>query len=282
MYDQHAPRSLTKIEEWFGGAISRPLLEDEHAKPIDATPLIKPSPTLTPFERIEIYNQQYWYRLLTVMQGTFPLLTRLFGFKDFNDSIAIPYLAENPPHSWSLNELGDTLPAYLETHYAEQDADIVHLAAKLDWAYNKSFVEGSRRPLREQLKGAPLDETLLDLPLKLQPHLFLVSGTRNLLPARQVFLKEEVDYWYEEPFPKIESGAFAWAIFRSRRNHILFEEVDQEEYNLLTWIDSGATIGEACAKLDATDTLVEEMLPYWVQGWLIRDWLYADTRDRDL
>lgn len=105
-FDAKVPFKLKKTQLWFGSIIGRPIDEDSKMNPIspagqpieiEACDFIRPSPTLRPAQRIQIYNQQYWWRLLSSMHETFPLVTRLFGYHDFNKIIAIPYLVKFPP-----------------------------------------------------------------------------------------------------------------------------------------------------------------------------------------
>jgi hypothetical protein len=62
-------------------AVTRPLAPGDRAqtKWFDGTPsakavakLIKPSKTLQPLERVEIYNRMYWFRLLECIATDFP------------------------------------------------------------------------------------------------------------------------------------------------------------------------------------------------------------------
>ena len=71
--DIEAPASLKNLQAWFGGVISQPIDVDSKISPVapsgelieeEAKHYIIPSKTLTPKDRIEIYNRQYWWRLL--------------------------------------------------------------------------------------------------------------------------------------------------------------------------------------------------------------------------
>jgi hypothetical protein len=71
-----APRDLAEWQRALFAAVTRPLAAGDRAqtKWFDGTPsakavakLIKPSKTLQPLERVEIYNRMYWFRLLEAM-----------------------------------------------------------------------------------------------------------------------------------------------------------------------------------------------------------------------
>ena len=61
-----------------------------------------PGPHLTAQQRIGLYNQQYWFRLFTIMQEQYPTVTRLFGFGSYNREIAEPFLLRFPPNHWAI------------------------------------------------------------------------------------------------------------------------------------------------------------------------------------
>ncbi len=102
------PPGLKSVQEWFGNVISSPLEDNNYIKTIapsgyliaeEAARYIIPTPNLRAHQRIQIYNQQYWWRLLKAMHESFPLVTRLFGYHAFNETIAIPYLYKYPQDS---------------------------------------------------------------------------------------------------------------------------------------------------------------------------------------
>ena len=68
---------------------------------------IKPNDRLTSFERLEIYNRQYWFRVLGSMAEDFPGLRAILGQRRFED-MCRAYLAECPSRSFTLRNLGGT------------------------------------------------------------------------------------------------------------------------------------------------------------------------------
>src|ERR1700684_1839632 len=76
---------------------------------------VKPNDRLTSFERLEIYNRQYWFRVIAAVSEDFPALATVLGPKRFN-SLLIAYLKENPSTSFTLRNLGRNLPMWLARH----------------------------------------------------------------------------------------------------------------------------------------------------------------------
>jgi hypothetical protein len=71
---------------------------------------IKPNSRLTSFERLEIYNRQYWFRVIAAVEEDFPALNAVLGQEKF-DALVLAYLRENPSISFSLrNSLASNTP----------------------------------------------------------------------------------------------------------------------------------------------------------------------------
>ena len=68
---------------------------------------VKPNDRLTSFERLEIYNRQYWFRVIAAVSEDFPALATVLGDKRFN-SLVIAYLKENPLTLFTLRTLAAT------------------------------------------------------------------------------------------------------------------------------------------------------------------------------
>jgi hypothetical protein len=73
---------------------------------------IKPNDRLTSFERLEIYNRQYWFRLRDCFYEDYPGLRAVLGDKQF-ERLADEYLAKNPSQSFTLRNLGSRLVKFL-------------------------------------------------------------------------------------------------------------------------------------------------------------------------
>ncbi len=62
---------------------------------------IKPNDRLTSFDRLEIYNRQYWFRVLGGLAEDFPGLRAVLGRQRF-ESMCKAYLTECPSRSFTL------------------------------------------------------------------------------------------------------------------------------------------------------------------------------------
>ncbi|NGX60760.1 MAG: hypothetical protein K940chlam9_00228 [Chlamydiae bacterium] len=271
-----APKMLQEIQNWFGKTISIPLQHD-HKLPnenLAAEKYILPSPTLNPHARIELYHQQYWWRLLSCLQENFPMVTRLFGYDDFNQKIAIPYLSAHPPSHWGLNRLGESLPQWIRANYHAKDRDLIVQAAEIDWAAKKAFwIKSLPPPLWETLS----EEKIATTPLRLQPHVSLFSFESDLFHFRTAFLEHDVSYYDHHPFPPLDHRKSHFVLYRHTRNHVHFKEITEAAYTLLQAFAKRASLQEACTHLEGKPHLekqAEGEIPLWFKEWSSQNWFW--------
>jgi hypothetical protein len=290
-FDRNVPAPLKNTQQWFASIISRPIDENSQMNPIspsgalmelEAQKYIVPSPTLQPDKRIQIYNQQYWWRLITSMQETFPLVTRLFGYTDFNQMIAIPYLVKYAPNHWSLNKLGDRLFRWIQEEYTADDKLLILGAASIDWAYNDSFVAPSKAKVDLSQMSTPDDlSSLLVQPMQLQPYVHLFALPYNLFRFRTSFLMQEPEYWVENDFPELEEmpeGEYLYfVLYRNHLNNIDVVAIEKSEYRFLKRFETPTTIEAECTWLEQQDgSFCQEAgskMQLWFQNWFMRQWL---------
>jgi len=285
-FDAKVPLALKELQIWFGAIISRPIDENNQMNPLspkgipmdqEASTYIVPSPTLKPAERIQIYNQQYWWRLMGILQDIFPTLLRLFGSFEFNQVIATPYLDKYPPQHWSLNKLGDRLVNWIEEEYHAKDKQVVHELAKIDWAFNDQFFTAHYPPLDASKAENPDD--LLHQPMTLQPHVHLFTLERDFFALREEFLKHPAEYWVENDFPKLPpKEKCTFVLYRNSHQSSEVKKVTFAELHFLSQFESAKTIDQACQWLEEQPNAVCEEaaahLQEWLQSWTLRQWIY--------
>src|ERR1700735_2334637 len=129
---------------------------------------IKPNEHLSSFERLEIYNRQYWFRVIGAVAEDFPALNTVLGDKAFN-RLVLAYLQENPSTSFTLRNLGSKLPQWLKHHseFAPSRHMLIQDVAKLEWAYVEAFDSAEIAPL----SASDLSALDASSSLFLQPHL---------------------------------------------------------------------------------------------------------------
>src|SRR5277367_3469922 len=138
-----------------------------------ASAIIKPNDRLTSFERLEIYNRQYWFRVLSGFAEDFPGLRAVLGTRAF-DKVAQAYLIDCPSKSFTMRNIGSQLEAWLGKHpkYAGPRQKLAIDMVRLEWAEINAF-DGRRET---PLTAADLAQANpAKLRLRLQPYVQLLD-----------------------------------------------------------------------------------------------------------
>lgn len=242
------------------GLFSIPIYDLETVKEIEHW--VTQGPHLSAAQRIGLYNQQFWFRLLNLLQELYPALTRLFGPTDFNQKIAEPYLQKYFPDHWAISVAARKLPRWIEEEYHEEDKVLVHQIALIDEACDRLYYEKRREAA--ELANA------LESTLYLQPTIELFALDGDLFPFRKALLEKEPNVWLDEPFPKIDWSQKRWCSLSVVNNVLMHEEISEEEYLLLKVFQRGSTIDDACSLLEGRD--VEAHIAQWFQNWAQKQW----------
>ncbi len=269
------PEGLRRLQEEFGRAARAPLsfaggrmrsLPD--AYPESATDAVRPRGRQTPRERLAIYNEQYWYRLLTVLQENFPLLARTLGFWEFNQ-LATEYLIAHPSRDPSLDGLAWNLPAFLRGNRRFATPRNLQIAA-VDLAALRAF----HAPARENFdpgRLSPQEAAALEsMPMELQPWLSLVEEDWNLTACRQAVLEGTGSA------PEFREAKGYWVAYR-HEGAVAWGALEPAAFLLLSALAAGETLAEACESVDRAlpDAEAERFagnLAAWFAEWTSLGW----------
>ena len=157
--------SLLSIQRRMARAVMTPLTPAERMRPTApdgrslrkvAADIIKPNDRLTSFERLEIYNRQYWFRVLSAFAEDFPGLRAVLGERKF-DAAAKAYINDCPSTSFTLRNLGSKLEAWLRKNpkWTGSRRELALDMVRLEWADIDAF-DGKAEPALkpEDLAGA--------------------------------------------------------------------------------------------------------------------------------
>ena len=272
MYDPTLPKSLLKTQKWFADKITNPL---SNTPLKEAAEWIKASHNLEPSERMEIYHEQYWGRLLKCLHSNFPSVTRICGYTLFNEKIAIPYLSSYAPSHWSLNRLGESLPEWIEfeLNAFPLPKENILRCAQIDRACEKSsWIEG----LTPLFFSSLPEETILDQKLTLQPHIHLFSLKARYFAFRDKLMQKDVGYWEENALPLLEEGDCYSVIYRNPSQFVSWKLLSKAAYLMLSFCSQGLTLREACVRMETEEEeVISEAfanMPFWFREWTLWNW----------
>ncbi len=264
--------SLLDFQRRMAGDVSRPLTPDFAMQPCApdgasmvelAADYVKPNPFLSSFERLEIYNRQYWFRVIGAVSEDFPALSAVLGQKRF-DALVLSYLQENPSTSFSLRDLGAKLPDWLINHpeltgaYHELAVDV----ARLEWAYVEAYDSASLPPLTAE----DFTRLLPNSVLLLQPHLQLlelryavdelVLAVRQNTPELDIVSNAVAQRKTSARvrIPKLKRSP-TWLAVHRFENSVYYRRIDREAFLLLSAIRQGEPIAAVVDKAFVGSTL---------------------------
>src|ERR1035438_4352950 len=137
--------SLAELQREMAGAVMQPLTADEDMRAVSsdgrdmhavAASFIAPNSQLTAFERLEIYNRQYWYRVLGALAEDFPALRAVVGASAF-EALSVAYLTVRPRRSYSLRSLGSKLAEWLAANprWVGRRHRLAVDVVRIEWAF---------------------------------------------------------------------------------------------------------------------------------------------------
>jgi hypothetical protein len=272
--------SLAELQAWFGDAISRPLPSEYPANPLavsapgigpEAHERVRAKGGLDGFGRLGIYNQQYWFRLISIMQSDYTCAIHLMGLRPFNDW-AVRYLTAHPPASPFLAELDAGFPAFLEAGYHGPHRQAVLQAIAYERALSKAFDAAEGKPLSSSGPAGAGD--LLAARLRLAPHVTPLHVDWDFAEYRSRCLPDESLEQAIEPKP----GAAHLVIYRDADLEIMKRPVSAAALAVLGEFREPASLTGAFGNLegrlsDADQADLEGGIAAWFQDWVARGWL---------
>ena len=276
-------------------AITRPLAPGDRAQRqwFDGTSsaravakLVKPSRTLQPLDRVEIYNRMYWFRLLDSLAQDFPGLRALLGEEKFWP-LCESYLAACPSRSFTLRDLGSRLERFIAREpgriapHAAAARDLV----RFEWAQIVAF-DGPSLPRLTKRQLAGTDPATLRLAV--QPYLTLLTcrhpvdeyvlalkndGALRTGASNAVTERDEA----VGTGGALQRGPALHLVVHRLDNQLYYKRLEPEAARLLRALRDGHPLAEACAAAFARSKLAAEqqaeLIRSWFTLWMRLGWL---------
>ena len=288
---------LLEIQRRVAAAVMHPLTRQETmpqrrrngtSNTAEAEAIIKPNDRLTSFERLEIYNRQYWFRLYSSFEEDFPGLMAVIGRKKF-DALMRAYLTDIPSTSFSLRNLGSHLEQWLREHpeHIEPRKELAIDMVRIEWAHIEVFDSAIEPPI----DADDLAEIHDGSQLRLQPYLRLLelhypvddliievrsesgssdSSSNNANIARKRRTVRHI--------ASLAPEAIHLAVHR-HENSVYYKRIHREEYRLLSFLIAGEPLGKAIDAALENSAIPEEERAAFLQtafqtwsslGWFIQ------------
>lgn len=276
-------------------AVMQPLSKSEHMREkapgggkmrAYASRFIKPNDRLTSFDRLEIYNRQYWYRLFSALAEDFPGLRSVLGEKQF-DAMCKAYIVDCPSTSFTLRNLGSKMESWLRANpkWAGKKQTLALDIARLEWADIEAFDNASEPALRAEDLASADGATL---KLELQPYVRLLDFAYPVDDLLLAVRKEDDDTdfasnAFAEKRKKKHVRAVAklkpqpiFLVVHRIDNSVYYRRIQPEEFAVLKMLGKRKTLGEGLdAAFRKSKMPLEERsasVQKWFQTWATLGW----------
>lgn len=279
---------LLDLQRRMAAVILQPLTSTEtmrRSAEAEANALIKPNKVLTSFERLEIYNKQYWFRVLSCFAEDFVGLRAIVGIRTF-EKLMRAYLTDCPSRSFTLRNLGSRLEEWLIANpkWIDSNSQLALDMVRLEWAHIEAF-DGGFEPI---LTPAEIEAAGLDLRISLQPYVRLLElaypvddllievhnhegdGNVSSNAARQSRLRTRVRH-YAKPEPE----PVYLAVHRAD-DSVYYKRLRLESFRMLKALSQQTPLGDAIERAFEGSSMPDEKripaLQEWFANWAELGW----------
>jgi len=295
--------NLLTLQRTMARAVMTPLTRSENMSNVApngermkkyAARFIKPNDRLTSFERLEIYNRQYWWRVLAALAEDFPGLQAILGNRRFEE-LSKAYLIEHPSRSFTLRNLGRNLEGWVKKNprWAGSRQNVALDMIRLEWADIEAFDGEREEPMKIEAAAGPDGA---NLRLRLQPYVRLLDlrypVDKLLLKVKDLNDDSEVssNAFRERgkrkqvlAVAKLKPARIFLAVHRVQ-DSVYFRRLHVNEYDILLAIQNGKTLGKAVTSSFGKKARASELDPAqvtaWFQNWMSFGWFCAGARKR--
>lgn len=280
---RNSPRRLRDVQAAVAGVIMTPLTPRWGMQPASratANKIIKPNDRLTSFERLEIYNKQYWFRLIDNFHDDYPGLRAVLGKRRFN-TLAKDYLARYSSQSFTLRNLGQFLVKFVE-RTLPRDRLALDMT-RIEWAHIIAF-DSEARPVvtADELLGRDPGK----LKLALQPYItllelnypvddLLIDVKRGSSLRAEASNAVELHRRRDRQLVRRAKPEHCFLVVHRMNDSVYYKRVDAPAFAILRSLQRGATLSRACAKARGVDA---GTIQKWFQSWTEFGWFCRPIR----
>ncbi len=277
------PLNLDQIQKWMQSVITHPegvvagVKSAEARAEISVTPasvekVVERSQSLSSLERLQIYGNAYYTRLVECLRDEFPASAHAMGEEAF-DAYAMGYLQSYPSQSYTLAQLGKNFPAFLE----EIRPQTVDDPYALSWPF---FIELARleRIYSEVFDGPGLEgepplsaESLQKIPPEVWTEVRLIPVPSFRLAKFSFPVHDYISRVRREESPPVPGPAETFLAINRREFVVRRSPLNATQYELLSNLVAGHPLGEAISitleNTGADFDVLAGSLQSWFQDW---------------
>jgi len=251
------PGSLDEALRATGGPAGLPAAAPELGR------VLAPSATLRPEERLAIYRDMYWRRLVEALEQDFAGVRAVLGAEVFTD-LARRYVGEHPSTTFTLNLYGAGFPDWLAARSEASRPREAFAAdlARLEWARIEVFHAPRAVPLPPGRLEEVAPEAWPTARLRLVPGHRLLAARHPVGPWYRAFLQEEQT-------PEIPAAGDCRILLCRQGTVVRILDLETSAAALLTSLADGHPLADALAEAVAAagQEGLGDRLGTWFQEW---------------
>lgn len=223
------------------------------------------APQISVHERVEIYRQGYYLRLIEILEREFSALKNLLGKEAF-ESLCRNYIDAHPSTYFSVRAYGRHMPSYLAN---QPNIDPLHVElAQFEWAFGKVIDAPDGPQLTVEEMGQIPAEAWAELRLELHPSLRFLSLELNTPEIWRALFENDPE---KHPVPAVQKSEHpqTWIVWRfNQRAH--YNLAGPEQLLMIKAIQDNQTFPEICESL--CELIDPEQVPQFA-GATLREWV---------
>jgi hypothetical protein len=285
--------SLAEVQRWMRWVITEPrgirealtspwtldpALAHRYKEPDRQLRVIEEAAPLSTHDRLDVYANAYFYRLLESLGADYMAVHRVLGEERFHDLVA-HYLMRYPSNSPNIGDLGEEFPRFIKDSPLSNPFPFLHELALLERAIMECLFTNHLPPLDVRSFQTKSEEDWATARFVLDPAIRLISVQ---WPVDTLWKRREQPEPLKLPaFP--ESAPRHLLLYRDD-SWVNVSVMDVHPWTALHMLRSGMSLGAVCDTLSKQWSQRSEPLPVmeWFSSWvatgLVRNILWDELK----
>lgn len=231
--------------------------------------LIESDDRLSATERLEIYANAYFYRILDCLKEDFPATLAVLGGDNFHNLVT-GYLIEYPPTEPSISYAGRHLAEFLRHHPMHERWPFIGDLGRLERTLIEVFHAAGAEPLNAETMRAVAPENWPALAMRTHPAVAMVDCEWRV----DELLREVEAATGESDNIRGEPAHEAGSVLVWRRNsRVHYRTMENAERAALEMASAGASFAAICESIAVTCGEHDQVAPVELINRLLARWL---------
>jgi hypothetical protein len=256
-----------------------PALAERYKEPERQLDVIEEAAPLSRHDRLDVYANAYFYRLLDSLTTDFKTVHRIVGEEKFHDLVA-HFLMHYPSHSPNIGDLGEAFPEFIKGYPLSEQFPFLHDLAALERAIMECLYTHHLPALDASSIQTKSEDEWAKARFVLDPSLRLMNVQ---WPVDSLWKRRE----HLEPLllPGARDLAPRYLLLYRDDNWVRVSVVDVQPWTALHMLRSGMPLEAVCDALSKQGSPHSEALPVmewfssWVAAGIVRQIIWDEQKE---